>query len=233
MNKAKINKSSQKTSPVTFSRIKNSDLVKSKQLLIAKKAAKLFIKKGYGNTSIREISKATGLAMGNLYDYIKKKEDILCLVFDVFHRSVEDTAYGPVIDAIENPEDQMRIGIRNAQKNIHEFRDEVMLMYRESHLLPSKYLERAKQQELRQIKQTEAYIRRGVEKGAFKVKDPYFAASMLFCLQSSLILRGWTFKGKYSRKKIDKLVEDYIMKTLMTESPGRLDDKRSIDNQVR
>lgn len=57
-----------KMSVATFSKIKNSKLVKNKQLLIAKKAAKLFIKKGFANTTIREISKATGLAMGNLYD---------------------------------------------------------------------------------------------------------------------------------------------------------------------
>ena len=205
-----------------FSRIKNTDLVRDKQLLIAKKAAKLFIKKGYGNTTIREISKATGLAMGNLYDYIKKKEDILCLVFDVFHRVVEDTSYGPAIDAIEDPEEQMRICIRNAQKNIYEFRDEVMLMYRESHLLPPKYLERAKQQEMRQIKQMEGYIKTGVEKCVFKVDNPFFAASMIFCLQGSLAIRGWTFKGKYSRKKIDKMLEDYIMDNLMGKSPKLL-----------
>ena len=217
MKNNKISKGSEKASITTFSRIKNTDLVKSKQLLIAKKAARLFIKKGYGNTTIREISKATGLAMGNLYDYIEKKEDILCLVFDVFHRVVEDTSYGPAIDAIEDPEEQVRASIRIAQKNIYDFRDEVMLMYRESHLLPHKYLERAKQQELKQIKQTEGYIRKGVEKGVFKVKDTYFAACMQFCLLASAAVRGWTFEGKYSRKKADKLMEDYIVKNLLSE----------------
>lgn len=216
MKNNKISKGSEKTSITTFSRIKNTDLVKSKQLLIAKKAARLFIKKGYGNTTIREISRATGLAMGNLYDYIKKKEDILCLVFDVFHRTVEDTSYGPTIAAIEDPVEQMRTSIRNGQKSVHEFRDEVKLMYRESHLLPPKYLERAKQQELMQIRQMAGYIQNGVEKGVFKVIDPYFAASMIFCMQASLALRGWTFKGKYSRKKVDRMLEDFIMKTLLS-----------------
>jgi len=221
MKKTKKNTDSKKDYLTAFSRIKNTDLVKSKQLLIAKKAAKLFIKKGYGNTTIREIAKATGMAMGNLYDYIKKKEDILCLVFDVFHQVVEESSYGPEIAAMEDPEEQMRTSIRNAQKNILEFSDEVKLMYRESYLLPPKYLERAKQQELRQIKNMEGYIRNGIEKGVFKVKDPFFAASMTFCLQASLAIRGWTFEGKYSRKKVGKLVEEYIMNNLMAESSGR------------
>jgi AcrR family transcriptional regulator len=219
MEKRKKIKKVQNNTLAALSRIKNTDLVRSKQLLIAKKAAKLFIKKGYGNTSIRDISKATGLAMGNLYDYIQKKEDILCLVFDVFHRVEEDTSYGPDVDAIEDPETQLRTCIRAAQKNIHEFRDEVMLMYRESHLLPPKYLDHAKKQELTQIKQMADYIQNGVQNGVFKIKEPFFAASMIFCMQAGLALRGWTFKGKYSKKKVDQLLENFIMKALMAESP--------------
>jgi AcrR family transcriptional regulator len=57
--------------------IKDDELVRKKRLQIAKGASKLFIKKGYHKTSMREISKATGLTIGNLYDYITKKEDVL------------------------------------------------------------------------------------------------------------------------------------------------------------
>ena len=216
MKKEKIHKGNKNTPLTTFSRIKNADLVKSKQQMIAKKAAKLFIKKGYGNTTIREISKATGLAMGNLYDYIKKKEDILCLVFDVFHSTVEDTSYGPNVAAIEDPVEQMLTSIRNGQKSVHDFRDEVKLMYRESHLLPPRYLERAKKQEMMQIRQMAGFIQRGIDQGIFKANEPFFVASMIFCMQGSLALRGWTFKGKYSRNKVDKMLEDFIMKNLLS-----------------
>lgn len=215
-NKAEIT-NKKKSSPVVFSKIKNSNLVKNRQLLIAKKAAKLFIKKGYANTTIREISKATGLAMGNLYDYIKKKEDILCLVFDTYHQSVEESAFGPAIASIEDPLEQLRAYIKTALNNVHEYRDEIMLMYRESSLLPPKYLEKAKNHELMQIKQTAAILRRGMEKGIFKTQDPYFVSSMLFCLFASPALRGWTFKGKYSREKVYQLLEEFIEKNLLTK----------------
>jgi len=200
--------------PAVFSRIKNSERVQDKQLLIAKKAAKLFVRKGYAQTTVREISKATGLAMGNLYDYINKKEDILCLVFDTYHETVEESSYGPEIATIEDPLEQMQTNVRVALKNIRDFHDEIMLMYRESHLLPKKYLERAKKQELMQIRKTADYIRRGVKKGVFQVKDPFFASSMLFCLLASPALRGWTFAGRYSRKKTDSLLEDFILRAL-------------------
>ena len=52
---------------------------------------------------MREISKATGMAMGNLYDYISKKEDVLCLVFDVYHQYVEDYFEDKEISDTEDP----------------------------------------------------------------------------------------------------------------------------------
>jgi len=205
-----------KSARPAFSRIKNSELVGKKQLLIAKEAAKLFIEKGYQQTTMREISNATGMAMGNLYDYISKKEDILCLVFDVFHRVVEESAYGPEIMDVDDPLEQIKSYFRVARKNVHEFHDEIVLMYRESRLLPMKQLERSKQIELAQIVKMEKLIRKGVKAGLFKVPDPYFAASMIYFQMTLPALRGWTFQGKkYSQKKIDKLIEDCFLKYIM------------------
>jgi hypothetical protein len=155
------------------------------------------------------------MAMGNLYDYISKKENILCLVFDVYHQIVEESAYGPEIMTVDDPLEQLRSNLRVSLKNIHEFHDEIVLMYRESRLLPKAYLERAKQIELKQIGQMEALIRRGIEQGLFKVKDPFFAASMIFFQLIIPAMRGWTFRGKYSEIKIDKLIEDYILKNIL------------------
>jgi TetR/AcrR family transcriptional regulator, cholesterol catabolism regulator len=215
MNRPEINAGRKKTSLTTLSKIKNSDLVQNKQLLIAKKSAKLFIKKGYAQTTIRDISKATGLAMGNLYDYIKKKEDILCLVFGVYHQIVEVSSYGPEITAIEDPLKQLRTNIKISQKNAREFQDEIVLMYRESGLLPKKYLEMTKKEELKQIGKMEAIIRQGVEKGVFKVEDPFFTATLIFFLLAAPALRGWTFQQKYSEKKVDRLMEDFILKSIL------------------
>lgn len=215
----KSNKSNKAASPpplMALSKIKNENLVKQKQLMIAKKAAAVFIKKGYANTTIRDITKATGLAMGNLYDYIQKKEDILCLVFDLYHQVVEASVLSPEITAIDDPVQQMRTIIKTGQKNVRKHRNEIMLMYRVSHLLPPAYLKHVMKRERRHIKQMETYIRNGIKKGVFTVEDPYFAASMMFSMQASLATRGWTFENKYSRKKVDKLLNDGLMKLLTT-----------------
>ena len=64
-------------------RSERTDEVKSpaekRRLLIVKKATRLFIKKGYAQTTMRDIAGATNINLGNLYNYIASKEDILCL----------------------------------------------------------------------------------------------------------------------------------------------------------
>jgi TetR/AcrR family transcriptional regulator, cholesterol catabolism regulator len=196
-----------------FSRIKNSDLVSKKQLLIAKKAAKLFIKKGYQQTTMREISRATGMATGNLYDYISKKEDILCLVFEVYYRHVQESVDAQEAMTGEDPRDQLRSFIHNSLKNAEEFRDEIVLMYRESRLLPKENLKWAMQMELNRIKGLEKIILRGVDRGLLYAQDPFFAASMIFFQLIIPAMRGWTVRGKYSDKELNELIEAYILRT--------------------
>jgi len=202
-------------SETVLSRIKNPDLVRKKQLLIARKASILFRKKGYDQTTMREISKATGMAIGNLYDYISKKEDVLSLVFDVYHQYVEESLAGDETLQSADPKEQLLSFIKNSVKNVQHFRDEIVLMYRESRMLPKEHLERAMRRELEQIRLLESIIQRGVDQGLFHVKEPYFVASLLFYQLTLPAFRGWTFKDKYTDEKINLLIEEYVLKPII------------------
>jgi AcrR family transcriptional regulator len=209
----------EKISETVSSRIKNPELVRKKHLHIAKKASKLFIKKGYHQTTMREISKATGMAIGNLYDYISKKEDVLCLTFDVYHQYAQERLTNKDSLKTEDPKELLRSFIRGSLQNVQIFREEIILMYRESRLLPKKNMERAKKRELEQIQALEKIIQKGVAQGVFCVPEPFFAASMIFYQLIFPIFRGWTLSGKYSEKETNELLEDYIINCL-TASNG-------------
>ena len=60
----------------------NEGLVSERREHIAKSVAPLFVRKGYGQTSIREIAKACDMSMGHLYYYIGGKEDVLQIMMD-------------------------------------------------------------------------------------------------------------------------------------------------------
>ncbi|HEY1268842.1 MAG TPA: helix-turn-helix domain-containing protein, partial [Candidatus Binatia bacterium] len=47
---------------------------------ILKCAAKIFAEKGFHSTSIRDISRATGMSLAGLYYYFRTKEELLFLI---------------------------------------------------------------------------------------------------------------------------------------------------------
>jgi TetR/AcrR family transcriptional regulator, cholesterol catabolism regulator len=205
-----------RVSETVSSRIKNPDLVRKKHLLIAKEASRLFIKKGYQQTTMRDISKATGMAIGNLYDYISKKEDVLCLVFDVYHQYVQEHLDNKEIFDKADPKALLKSFIHDSLRNVETFRDEIVSMYRESKLLPKKNLQRAMEKEVQQIQILEKILKKGVKQGVFHVQDPYFAACMIFYQLVFSTLRRWTLRGKYSDKTVNRFIEEYILKPYIT-----------------
>ena len=195
--------------------IKNSDLVRKKRLQIAKGASKLFIKKGYFQTSMREISKASGLTIGNLYDYITKKEDVLYLVFDVFHSMWVNRLEEEGVFEIEDSVKQLKIAIQKMLELVNTYRDMVLLMYTETKLLPKEYLRIILENESGLVECFEKILKRGVEKGFFKVKDPFLLANIIVYLLSIEPLRGWNLKKRYKVEEINEYITGFINNSIM------------------
>ncbi|MDD5415230.1 MAG: TetR/AcrR family transcriptional regulator [Smithellaceae bacterium] len=193
------------------------DSVKKRQTLIVKKASKLFIKKGYSQTTMRDISKATGINLGNLYSYISSKEDILCLAFDTYHGPAMDWFAQEGILDIEDPEEQLRIALHQMLEMIHDVMSDVLMMYRETRVLPPKFLKIVLKKEGDLIKIFEGIIARGVEKKIFNVRDPFFAASMLVFQLSLYPLRSWNLK-RYTREEYLALAEETILKAIIKDA---------------
>ena len=69
------------TDDLVPSTAKDVDLIDSKHQQIVNGACRLFFKKGYHRTTIREIALACGMSMGQLYHYISSKDDVLFLTY--------------------------------------------------------------------------------------------------------------------------------------------------------
>jgi AcrR family transcriptional regulator len=208
-------------SPRTMTQVKDPELVRKHHLLIAKKATKLFIKNGYHQTSMRDISKATGMAIGMLYCYIKKKEDILCLVFDVFYDTLEKILEEETSRKWTDPEKQLRTALKRSLQVTRRFSDELALMYRESRFLPKRALREAISRESQVIRYFEEILTAGNEKGVFNVKDPYFMAGMIVYQSSIYHLRKWYFRDKYTDAEKMERLEECIMDSVLRRKPGK------------
>ena len=91
-----------------------SDLSKYDQKLelILRTSARIFAEKSYHSTSMRDISRATGVSLAGLYHYCKSKEELLFLIQDhCFGRVLE--RFEQRIKGIDDPFEKLRIFIDN------------------------------------------------------------------------------------------------------------------------
>ena len=79
---------------------------------ILRTSARIFAEKSYHSTSMRDISRATGVSLARLYHYCKSKEELLFLI--------QDHCFGRVLErlkervkGIDDPFDKLRIFIDN------------------------------------------------------------------------------------------------------------------------
>jgi AcrR family transcriptional regulator len=172
------------------------------------------MKKGYAQSSMREISKVTGIDISNLYYFIKSKEEILFLAFDMLHGPAADLFEKHGIFDIEDPELQLRTAIRELARINYENRDEILFFYRESKALPKKSLKVILERESRLVGHFEAILKKLAENRTLNVDDRSFAANMIVYQSSFYPLRNWNL-GKYSKEEVMDLMEKTIMKTIV------------------
>jgi AcrR family transcriptional regulator len=80
--------------------------------LILRTSARIFAEKSYHSTSMRDISRETGVSLAGLYHYCKSKEELLFLIQDhCFGRVLE--RFEERIKGIDDPFEKLRIFIDN------------------------------------------------------------------------------------------------------------------------
>ncbi|WP_035507694.1 TetR/AcrR family transcriptional regulator [Halobacillus karajensis] len=112
------------------STIKDEALVIKRRNQMIKGAVSLFIEKGFHKTTTREIAKASGFSIGTLYEYIRKKEDVLFLVCDSIYQRVKERMEDS-IDPSQTSINSLVHAIRSYFQLMDDMQDEVLVMYQE------------------------------------------------------------------------------------------------------
>jgi TetR/AcrR family transcriptional regulator, cholesterol catabolism regulator len=196
--------------------VANRKLVARRHEQIVHAACELFSKKGYHPTTMREISTSSGINLSYLYKYVSSKDDILYLFYEHLHKQWTPI-YSSLEDKNSDPLDQLKDFIRSMLEVIHKFKDEMKTMYSESRHLERDSLHAVLSTESGMIKSIEKVIIRGVKKGRFKTKDPFFAANIIQYLLVIEALRGWNLKDQYTFNRIVEMLEDFVLSALRVE----------------
>ena len=98
-------------------------------------AARLFAARGYQETSMSELTAATGLAAGGLYHYIGSKEELLIRICDELLEPLLERARAIVAARRRRPTEQLRALLRAWLEHIATHRDHMLVFAQERHVI--------------------------------------------------------------------------------------------------
>jgi AcrR family transcriptional regulator len=97
-------------------------------------AAHLFAQRGYQETSMSELTAATGLAAGGLYHYIESKDQLLISICDELLDPLLERAQEIVAEPAA-PADQLRALLHTWLAHIADHRDHMLVFAQERHVI--------------------------------------------------------------------------------------------------
>jgi AcrR family transcriptional regulator len=97
-------------------------------------AARLFAERGYEETSVQELTEATGLAAGGLYHYFGSKEQLLIRICDQLMDPLLDQARD-LVSGTEPAQEKLRALVRLWVGHVVAHRDHMLVFQQQRHVI--------------------------------------------------------------------------------------------------
>ncbi|MBU2550686.1 MAG: SDR family oxidoreductase [Proteobacteria bacterium] len=195
--------------------IKNQDLVKKRRSQIVRAATRLFSKKGFHKTTIRELAREAGLSQGAIYDYVQSKEDILLMNHQIFaEKSSEILKQG--FENIDDPLEKLRRLIRAEVKMMDQWAEFLWMGYREYRHLPREQLRMVLGHERRHLDFIESVIEEGVRSGRLAPCNVRVVTHFIKVLAETWVLKQWDLRGHADLSE----VEDELIRLVFQGLPA-------------
>ena len=196
-----------------FTSIKNEALVEKRHQQIVDGACKIFFEKGYHPTTIRDIAKACGMSMGQLYQYIHSKDDVLYLVHKHMHKVWNDYLRRSHLEQIDDPVRKLTEALNQILKFQIENKKLIQFVYSESKYLDKKHFKVVLEMDYKNVIGFWRGLLEDVNKKKSVKGDLDILASLVAFTLVFLPLRGWTLRDKPTKKTLDSL-QDFILRGL-------------------
>ena len=200
---------------------------------IVKTAAELFFKNGYRQTTTRQIAEVCGISQGNLYYYIKSKDDF----FDLFVQMTTDQ----MKEYDQEIRDQMpfisysealTMKIKEALILQDTIQDTILFWYRESRNMSQRHLKQLVKLEYEANDLLRNIIEAGRKKGEFKIKDSELAAYYIVMLEHMWSLKRWHLRKHYTLEDYIRRCQDAALGIVHSIDPVTL-QKRSLPTKTK
>ncbi|MGD0354054.1 MAG: TetR/AcrR family transcriptional regulator [Dehalococcoidia bacterium] len=188
-------------------RRKRSAVAKRRQ--IAEVAANLFFKKGFMQTTTKELAEACGMSVGTLYYYIKSKNDfpqMFCEIhnsdLDIMEKEIHKEM---LVNTLENT---LRKAVKQYLYWIDRRSKLIMFWYDTVRYLSQDQLRAITHAEFRAIGYFEEILEKGKKEGSFKFRDLRVTAYSIELLCHEWILKAPFLRGQYTLEEYSNLCQD-------------------------
>lgn len=196
------------------SNIKDNGLVKLRREIIIRAASKVFIEKGYHSATIRDICKASGIGPGTLYNYIRKKEDILYLIYSKLTTMIRECLIEAVQNnTLEDPNDRLKKALCKMFDVIWDNQDLTSLMYRETASLDRESMHNILKRESDFVALFQNILSRKDKAGILNGRKELDADIITF-LFGFIPLRRWNLKKRFNEDEIKSGLIDFVLRAL-------------------
>ncbi len=192
------------------------ELVSDSRRKIANTAAKLFRKKGFHKTAIRDIAVEMGVSQGHIYQYISRKEEILLLMLEMALDDYNAKLFGLL--ETDGPADRL---LANAIKTyygiINRHRNKTTVLYNHASSLDPKDRKLFDLVEVDVTNFFKEILDRGVREGTFPPVDTFLLAYNIVSLGHMWALKHYRFQNELTLEGYVTQQIEYIMRILRTD----------------
>ena len=181
-----------------------SDKVRKK---IIDAASALYARKGFGATSIQEISETANVALPVTYHYVKKKSEIMRLIMEDMLNIFQESLVKE-IEGVVDPVEKLAIAIILYLRVLDRQREKLLLLYQKSSSLDRGSKMRIMALEVQVSEIFSNIINEGIAQGVFKAVDIDLMAYNIVMLSQMWILKHWHFKNRLT---LDKYIDTQLV----------------------
>lgn len=188
-----------------------------KQARLARGAMKVFFRYGFQGATMRQIARTCNMSAGNIYNYVKSKEDMLRLSLEYAFERTMNMILAPV--DLSDPVVALKDTIRNAYTNLNEEQDFILFAYQELKHLPQEYRKRFLDIDRNFAEMFEKILLAGLEKKSFRNDfDPHLLAQNIVVLGHMWCFRRWALSKEYTFNQYLEKQLDWLLSSIMLPS---------------
>ena len=197
-----------------ISQVQNEKLISDRRERIIRAAITVFRRSGFHVATTKDIAREADLTQSNLYNYVSSKHDVLFLVCEhlvgLYQIAVDEAVAQQV-----NSHDRLVEALRAVIRVMSAHRDEVQLLYNETHALEKDDRKIILSSIARLIKSFQTLLKDYEDDhGTCAIANRRIAANFLSFVPAIVALRSWDLTPHATREEIEESILAFVMNGL-------------------